>query len=160
MENIRKTDSGFTIIEILFVIVLMGALLNLSIVIPEQLLKKEKTQRAVFNMYSDICSLRNEGIFKLTQNRVRFYKNYNNTGQSAYVLQSLEDNKWKTKKRIILDKDLKIFSLTFPGSSVNQSFSYYGTPLYSGSVGLSGDSEEIFYLVFYSSGRIRIKKSA
>ena len=160
MENIRRTNSGFTFIEIFFVLIITGMLLTLSSAVPGELFKKEKTERAIFNMYSDICSLRNEGIFKLTQTRVRFYKNYNNTGQSAYQLQSLEENKWVTHKRIILDKNLKIFSLTFPGSSVNQSFSYHGTPLYSGSVGLTGNSGEVFYLVFYSSGRIRIKESA
>lgn len=160
MENIRRTDSGFTFIEIIYVIIISGMLFSLSIALPGEQLKKEKAERAIFNMYSDICSLRNEGIFKLKQTRVRFYKNYNNTGLSAYALQTFEENKWETKKRIMLDKKLKIFSLTFPGSSTNQSFSYLGTPLYSGSVGLSRDSGEMFYLVFYSSGRIRIKEGA
>lgn len=158
MENIRRNNFGFTFVEIFIVIIISGMLIGLSAVSAKEIFYKGNTEKAVFEMYSNICALRNESIFTYKQTRVRFYKNYNNTNQSAYVLQVMENNIWKTKERIVLDKNQKIFSLTFPGSSVNQNFSYHGTPLYSGSVGLIGNTGEVYYLVFYNSGRIRIKE--
>ena len=159
MDNLRRNDFGFTFIEILIVIIISGMLIGLSTASAKEILLKGNTEKAVFEMYSDICALRNESIFTYKQSRVRFYMNYNNTNQSAYVLHFMENNIWKTKERIILNKNQRIFSLTFPGSSVNQNFSYHGTPLYSGSVGLKGNNGEVYYLVFYNSGRIRIKES-
>ncbi len=159
MANIRRTNFGFTFIETISVVVITTIIFSLSTVTALEMFNKIKLEKAVYSMYSDICSLRNESIFTLKPTRVRFYLNYNNTGRSAYVLQTLNNNIWKTNKRIILDKNQKIFSLTFPGGSVNQSFSFHGTPLYSGSVGMKGSLGEIYYLVFYNSGRIRIKES-
>ncbi len=159
MEFLRKNNFGFTFIEIFTVIIISGMLIGLSFFSAKEIYDKRKMENAVFQMYSDICALRNESIFTYKQSRVRFYKSYNNSSQSAYVLQVMENNIWKTQKRIILEKSQKIFSLTFPGGSVNQNFSFHGTPLYSGSVGLQGDESEVYYLVFYNLGRIRINES-
>lgn len=160
MENLRRNYSGFTFIEIISVLIITSMLFGISAAVGTGILEKSKQERIIFNMYRDISTLRNEGIYTLNQTRVRFYKNYNNTGQSAYVLQTMENNIWKTNKRIMFDKNLKIFSLTFPGGVTNQNFSNKGIPLYTGSVGLSGSKGELYYLVFYNSGRIRVKEGA
>jgi prepilin-type N-terminal cleavage/methylation domain-containing protein len=87
MDNLRRNDFGFTFIEILIVIIISGMLIGLSTASAKEILLKGNTEKAVFEMYSDICALRNESIFTYKQSRVRFYMNYNNTNQSAYVLQ-------------------------------------------------------------------------
>ena len=159
MATLRKSNGAFTFIEIMAVLIISGLIFNMAASLSKNTLDRVREEREIFDCYSQICRLRNESICTLTQTRVRFYSDYNNTGKSAYTLQFLEDKTWITKNRIILDK-VKINSLTFPGGAVNQHFSYKGQPLYTGSVVLKDGRGNLHYLVFYNTGRIRIKNEA
>lgn len=157
MDFIRKCCDGFTFIEVLSILLIFSILLGISTFSIGGVYKEQILRTEVFDMYSDICNARNECIATLTQRRVRFYKNYNYSNRSMFQIQKLDNNIWVTIKKVLLPADIRIFSISFPGNATTQIFSYTGTPLYAGSIGVENSEGEILYMVFYTSGRIRIK---
>lgn len=156
MANLRKSNGAFTFIEVLVVLIIFGLVFNTAGLLSKNTLSRLREEREVFDSYSQICRLRNESICTLKESRVRFYQDYNMTGKSAYALQVQDGILWEDKGRIILD-NVAINSMSFPGGSIQQRFTTMGLPYNTGSVLLKDGEGDLHYLVFYNTGRIRIK---
>jgi len=73
MKNARSSRAGFTLIEIMVVVAIMGLILTMGIPSIYQLAKKEGMRRAVSDMKDVLTNARAQAILTGTEVQVKFY---------------------------------------------------------------------------------------
>jgi len=91
MKTARSSSAGFTLIEIMVVVAIMGLILTMGIPSIYQLAKKEGMRRAVSDMKDVLTNARAQAILTGTEVQVKFYPPENRFEVSGGVTRPAED---------------------------------------------------------------------
>ncbi|MFQ6084089.1 MAG: Tfp pilus assembly protein FimT/FimU [Candidatus Aminicenantia bacterium] len=92
-------EKGFSLLEVLTAISIMGILLTLSLPALQRMAPKYQLKRATREITSRLTYAKNKAIFQGTKFKVKFYKD----GYAVEKFDSIQ-NEWKQEEKTILER--------------------------------------------------------
>lgn len=150
-KRILKKQDGFTLIEILIVIVILGIISSTVMTNASKLIASYKLESTAYQMISHLRYTQEASIYQDTTAKIVF----NQVDFDKYYIQILDDRRYRTVKTVNLPIGVKLGQIKF-GTQKQVFFTRQGQTMLNGHITLRNKQGEFLHVYVYNTGRFRI----